>query len=976
MELKWTLLRIPLIFFISVTFLHTNFSFGFINHTELDSFPKREFRGVWVATVNNIDWPSRSGLSANAQKKEFVELVNYCKSLGMNALIVQVRSSADAFYDSRIEPWSHWLTGKQGKAPQPYYDPLHFMIETCHKNDLEFHAWINPFRSVQSRYMKLSDQHIANKQPDWHFTYNGMQLLDPGIPAVRNYLYEVIDDIISRYPVDAIHFDDYFYPYPAAGEKINDRKSYQLYNPKGFGLAQWRRENINTFIREVSLLIKKRNKHIKFGVSPPGIWRNRRNDPKGSKTNGLSAYDDLFADSRLWVQKGWIDYIIPQIYWNVSHKIADYQTLIDWWQNQETTNTQLYVGHAAYKIADSKLKAWKDGKEINRQVKRNRQKARIMGSAFFSANSLIKNHKNFAHLLKDELFKQPALRPENQLDLTRPLSPLKMNKLKTDKGWWLTWQDNLITSSDSTLGYLLYRFPDTTEVFDYENAKNLLTFLPKDARNYHDSSGFARNYNYVLTAYNRFHNESAPAYQVFEDTTQIVINNVVVGFGKAQVDAVFQSDLKMGSNRILLNNLPQTLINESFTVVAPVNTSITALKIVSDTLTAEINLTFDSLLNHLENKTIGIQHNINRIEDTLLVIKESEEILKKNKTISPENTSVESLKKLDNYLTNRLLELKAKERSINQKLHQLNKKFEYLKQLKKQYTNELSLLETGQKKSVLLDIVAEKSLKTTFELSYQVSNVNWAPRYKLNYNKYSNQISIKYEASILQQSGQNWENIPISVSSKLYSNNFADSVKAKPSIFKVAPQNATIPHSENEKLILLGEETPQYETKLLANVDSVNTPNILLTLFDATQYEWYHGKMQVFIDKQLEKEIDFEPKTLNDTLNLIIGIDPDIQIKKEIVYDSLKNYVVVKEYKHSERIIIKNDKSKKAKIYLTGSAISDLKQKPATRFLGEASNSFNFEQQLFIWDITLESGEKKEIINTYSFQKGMFSKKE
>lgn len=941
------------------------------NTIVIDSFPKREFRGVWVATVNNIDWPSKAGLTSQQQQKEFIELVDYSKNLGLNALIVQVRPSADALYDSNIEPWSHWLSGKQGNAPVPYYDPLTFMIETCHKNDLEFHAWINPFRSVQSKYMKINAEHIAAKKPEWHISYDGMQMLDPGIPAVRNYVCEVIEDIISRYDVDAIHFDDYFYPYPVAGQSIDDNKTYQKYNRQGLSIAAWRRDNINKFIEQVSELIKHRNSNIKFGVSPPGIWRNFRNDPEGSKTNGLSSYDDLYADSRHWIQQKWIDYIIPQVYWNIDHKIADYQNIIDWWQ-QNCGNVQLYIGHAAYKMESSRLKAWKDGKEINRQVARNRQNNKIMGSAFFSANSLLKNEKNFSLSLKQKHYKKPALRPENKKQSILPSAPLKLSKVQTEKGWWLTWSENPVTNSgDTAKGYLLYRFPDTVSTMDYKNGDYLLEFLPYYTKNYHDTTASHANFTYLLTAYDRYHLESLPAFQIFEDTTTIELNNVVVGFSKAQIDAVFLANLKKGTNRILVKNLPQTLIKESLTINPEPTVTISSIRMIADSANQVFSNQDDPLFNYLNQKKNLLQTLLASTKDSLEILSDSETILNQNKTLSEDAVSVSSIQELDAYFNKRMLEIKTNKRQLENKIEVINEKIYFLdKQLSttNQKGNHVSNTWDYQ---ASIDLVAENSGKSGFEISYQVNNVNWKPLYRIDFNKFEEKLAITYLAAIQQESGQHWENIPLSVSSELST----EALKEKPKTFKAAPQNISIQSSNKEKLVTLGKSNPNFSYNLFANVDTANSPNTMIQITDATQHEWFPGKMQVFIDNQLKKAISFEPAILKDTLTLNLGTDQDITIKKEIAYDSIQNKLILKVFKRNERVIIKNNKNKAVSLRITLSPKQKLKNTKSTQFFKDANNHFNFNKQQFIWDLKIESNETKYLNCAYQYQQSAFRKK-
>ena len=255
--------------------------------------PKREFRGVWVATVTNIDWPSRPGLSVDEQKQELIGLLDQHKRNGMNAIMLQVRPAADAFYRKSREPWSQWLMGKQGVAPSPGYDPLEFAITEAHSRGMELHAWFNPYRASMSANTVFSEDHMTKKRPDMFFTYGGKKQFDPGLPEVREYIVQVILDVVKGYDVDGIHFDDYFYPYPIAGQRINDGATFSKY-PNGFtNLNDWRRNNVDLLIKQLDDSIHHYKKYVKFGISPFGIWKNSKEDPQGSETHGLSNFTEL-----------------------------------------------------------------------------------------------------------------------------------------------------------------------------------------------------------------------------------------------------------------------------------------------------------------------------------------------------------------------------------------------------------------------------------------------------------------------------------------------------------------------------------------------------------------------------------------------------------------------------------------------------------------------------------------------------------
>lgn len=382
--------------------------------------PKYEFRGVWVATVENIDWPSKKGLPTETQKQEFINVLDMHRNNGMNAVIVQIRPAADAFFPSQYEPWSEFLTGKQGQPPSPYYDPLQFMIEETHKRGMEFHAWINPYRAKFSSRASIAPSHITHIHPEWFVTYGDKKYFDPGLPEVRNHLNRVVKDIVERYDVDAIHFDDYFYPYSIPGKDFPDAKSYKKYGGK-MGRAEWRRSNVDSVIQQLSITIKQANPRVKFGISPFGIWRNKKDDPAGSNTNGSSSYDENNADVMLWLSKEWIDYIAPQLYWNIGHKLADYKTLLDWWDNNGYTS-HLYIGHAYYRAGES---GWKNKNEMPMQIQMLREKENVYGSIYFSSKSFKENPFGWNDSLRNNYYRKPALvAPMPWLDSIAPAKPI------------------------------------------------------------------------------------------------------------------------------------------------------------------------------------------------------------------------------------------------------------------------------------------------------------------------------------------------------------------------------------------------------------------------------------------------------------------------------------------------------------------------------------------------------------------------
>ena len=355
---------------------------------------KKEMRGLWVATVVNIDYPAKPTTDPEVLKKEAVEILDNAKSTGLNAVFLQVRPTADAFYKSNFFPWSRFLTGTQGKAPDGSFDPLAFWIEEAHARGIELHAWINPFRvtkktasEAKPTVSSLHSSHPARKNPGWVVQYSdGNLYFDPGIPEVRKLVVDGVMELVNNYDIDGIHFDDYFYP----GRDFNDSKTYAAYG-KGFkNIGDWRRDNINKLVSDVYKAIKSSGRDVRFGISPFGIWANKKNNSLGSDTNGLETYYDHFADSRKWVKDGIVDYICPQLYWNIGYKVADYSKLLTWWKDVASgTSVDLYIGHAAYKTGDTdKTSPWYGVAEIERQMLLNRNYPEVKGSLFYNYTSL------------------------------------------------------------------------------------------------------------------------------------------------------------------------------------------------------------------------------------------------------------------------------------------------------------------------------------------------------------------------------------------------------------------------------------------------------------------------------------------------------------------------------------------------------------------------------------------------------------
>lgn len=372
--------------------------------------PRAELRAVWVATVSNIDFPSKPTISSDVQKAEFIHLLDMHQQNGMNAVVVQIRPATDALYPSPLEPWSQWLTGVQGQPPVPYYDPLQFMIEETHKRNMELHAWMNPYRAVFNiGNSSIAATHITRLHPEWFLTYGDKKYFDPGNKDVQKHVTAVVKDVVNRYAVDAIHFDDYFYPYRINGKEFPDENSYRTYGA-GMGKDDWRRSNTDSIIVMLSRVIKEENKNCQFGISPFGVWRNASQDPNGSNTKaGQTNYDDLYADILLWLKKGWIDYVAPQLYWEIGHNLADYNTLIDWWSNN-TYGKNCYIGLGIYRAGSNA--AWKDKTQLPRQIQKLRNTPNMHGMIFFSSKTFERNPNGWNDSLRLNYFREPAYLPK------------------------------------------------------------------------------------------------------------------------------------------------------------------------------------------------------------------------------------------------------------------------------------------------------------------------------------------------------------------------------------------------------------------------------------------------------------------------------------------------------------------------------------------------------------------------------------
>lgn len=471
------------------------------------SAPKREFRGAWIQCVNG----QFQGMSTQQMQSVLIQQLNQLQADGVNAIIFQVRPECDALYESSIEPWSRFLTGVQGKAPSPRWDPLQWMIEQCHKRGMELHAWINPFRAKTKGTTELAANHIGKVHPDRVFAYDNLLILNPGQPENRDYICRVVEDIVKRYDVDGLHIDDYFYPYPVAGQKIQDDKEYRLYGNGIGNIHDWRRYNVDLFIEQLGQVIHKTKPWVKFGVSPFGIYRNKKSDPNiGSNTNGLQNYDDLYADVLLWVNNGWIDYCVPQVYWEVGNKAADYKTLVEWW-NRYAANRPLYIGEdieRTVKFADTNNPN-RHQMEEKRSI---RQKAaNVKGIVLWYAKACVDDVGKYGTILRTDYWRCPALQPLMPfIDAKAPKKPKRVMPVWTEDGYMLFWTAPKHKAwDDEAVKYVVYRFSSKQKI-NLESTENIIAITQNNYIQLPYSDGTQR-YIYVVTALDRLSNESKPA---------------------------------------------------------------------------------------------------------------------------------------------------------------------------------------------------------------------------------------------------------------------------------------------------------------------------------------------------------------------------------------------------------------------------------------------------------------------------------
>ena len=399
-------------------------------------------------------------------KKEYINILDKLKEIGMNAVVVQVRPIADAFYPSEYEPWSDFITGDQGKKPGFSFDPLEFMVEEAHARCLEFHAWFNPYRAVRDiGSFRMADNHIYHKKPEWFVHYGRDTYFDPGMTPARKFVEKVIADVVSRYDIDAVHFDDYYYPYTIEGVEFPDSVSFQLYGEghSKENIGNWRRENVNKLVQELYDTINYLKPWVHFGISPFGVWRNKKDDPRGSDTNTLQTnYDNLYGDALTWLKNGWLDYIVPQCYQYLGRPIMDYRVVTRWW-SENSYGANLYIGQSPFRLGtDDRGEQWKEGNEIARQLYFNDSVPNLLGSVYFRAQSFLENPLGINDTLMSNFYSLPALPPASYQN-TRQKNELKLISFDFEKKRKKIAANWIADFPDQARYYVLYNSEDISD---------------------------------------------------------------------------------------------------------------------------------------------------------------------------------------------------------------------------------------------------------------------------------------------------------------------------------------------------------------------------------------------------------------------------------------------------------------------------------------------------------------------------------
>lgn len=464
---------------------------------------KIELRAAWIPTVFRSEYAQ---LSPQGVRKNLIKKLDILQHAGFNAVIFQIRSEADAWYYSPYEPWSRYLTGEQGRAPQPLWDPLQFLVEECHKRNMELHAWINPYRAATTKGSQMAPSHPYYLHPEWFVSYGNQLLFNPALPEVRNYVCQVIGDIVERYDIDAIHMDDYFYPYPVVGQPFPDMADF-VNNPRGFNnINDWRRENVNLMVRQIHDTIKAIKPYVRFGVSPFGIYRNQKNDPRGSKTNGLQNFDDLYADVLLWDKMDWVDYIMPQIYWEIGHNSADYTELALWWKKNI---------HLAQYFIGQNIRRTMDKNELH--TKMNLAHQTSLGQCFWPGDDLFIDYLGITTTLGTSYWSKPALIPPTPYPLGIRIfeEPYREAFISKSQGKQeLVWEPDIpYPNGQETKYFAVYCHPRGTKLEKATTQEYLLDITQENMMPLLNLGGKYK-VSFTITRINRYNHEIVIAHNI------------------------------------------------------------------------------------------------------------------------------------------------------------------------------------------------------------------------------------------------------------------------------------------------------------------------------------------------------------------------------------------------------------------------------------------------------------------------------
>lgn len=471
----------------------------------LEVLPKREFRGAWIQMING----QFMGMGRDEMQANLTHQLNVLQQCGVNAIMFQVRGEADAMYASPYEPWSRFLTGRQGTPPNPYWDPLAWMVTECHKRGMELHAWINPFRAKTKTTKELAVTHPYVKHPERCFEYDGFYLFDPGLDVNRSYICKIAADIVRRYDVDGLHIDDYFYPYPVAGVSIPDQATYETHKNGINNINDWRRYNVNLFIKALHDSIRAVKPWVKFGVSPFGIYHNVKagSNIPGSKTNGLQNYDDLYADVLYWINQGWVDYNIPQLYWEIGHRTADYEELVKWW-SRFAGGRPLFIGQEVERTVRAADLNNPNVNQMGAKLRLQRTLRGIQGGCLWYSAAVVRNEGNYATALQKVYNRTPALQPLFPfIDDKAPGKPRKLKAMWMPNGYYLFWTAPKGSKEmDRARNYVVYRFKKGERV-DLFDPSHIVAVTPQTCYKLPYQGGHDK-YVYVVTALDRLQNES------------------------------------------------------------------------------------------------------------------------------------------------------------------------------------------------------------------------------------------------------------------------------------------------------------------------------------------------------------------------------------------------------------------------------------------------------------------------------------